>query len=189
VISASDVQYPLDTTAEGIVVLDVLLSARGKIASINKLADIPPLTNAAESSLSAWRFMPATGEGAADASQFLVAFVFRHAIAGRNPPAFSPIFPPGQATGYIPPGIMSAAYAEYPSSTIAAGAIVVEETIRADGGIKNVRVVRGMSGGFAPLASKAASQWGFEPAMLNGSPVASKVAIAFVFSSRALNPF
>lgn len=189
VISASDVHYPFNTDAEGIVVFDVLLNASGKISSINALTDVPPLTNAAESSLSAWKFIPASSDGAAEASQMLVALVFRHAIQGRNPPAFSPVFAPSQGTSYTPPGITSAAYADYPTSTIAAGAIVLEETIRADGGIKNARVVRGMSGGFAPLALKAASQWGFEPAMWNGSAVTSKVAIAFVFSSRALNPF
>ena len=186
---ASDAQYPLNTNAEGIVVFNVLLNPRGKISSVNPLTDIPPLTNAAESSLSGWKFTPASAGGAAVASQLLVAFVFRHAIAGRNPPAFSPVTAPSPVNGYTPPGIVSAAYADYPSSTIAAGSIVVELTVQSDGGIKNAGVVRGLSGGFAPLALTAARQWGFQPATLNGSPVTSKVDIAFVFSSRALNPF
>jgi hypothetical protein len=189
IISASDVQYPLETTADGIIVLRVSLSARGEIANIIALTDIPPLTGAAESSLRTWKFIPASANGTTEASQILAAFVFRHAVKMSNPPAFIPVIVSGEQAGYIPAGIASATYADYPTSTIAAGATVVEVTAKADGIISNVRVVRGMSGGFVPLAVKAARQWQFQPAMLNGSPVVSKVAIAFVFSSRALNPF
>lgn len=189
VISASDVQYPLDTTADGVIVFNVSLDASGTITNINPLTDIPPLTNVAESSLQSWKFMPASSGGRTEPSQMLVAFVFRHAVKTWNPPSFNPVFAPKEQAGYIPPGIFSAKYAEYPSSTIAAGATVVQVNIKADGIISNVKVVRAMRGGFAPLAVKAARSWAFEPAMLNGTPVMSKVAIAFVFSSRALNPF
>jgi len=49
--------------------------------------------------------------------------------------------------------------------------------------------VREVAGGFAPLAMNAAKEWEFQSAMLDGKPVPSSVAIAFVFSSRSLNPF
>jgi hypothetical protein len=127
--------------------------------------------------------------GMTEASWMLVAFVFRHAVKAWNPPVFDPVFASKEQAGYMPAGIFTATYADYPTSTIAAGVTVVEVTIKADGIISTVKVVREMSGGFVPLAVKAARQWEFEPAMLNGTPVVSKVAIAFVFSSRALNPF
>ena len=189
VISASDVQYPLNTTAEGIIVFNVSLSASGMITDVNALTNIPPLTNVAQSALQSWKFMPASFGGATEASQLLVAFVFRHAVKIRNPPLFNRVYAPREQAGYMFPGVFTATYAEYPASTIAAGATVVQVTVKADGVISYVKVVRAMSGGFVPLAVKAAKSWDFEPAMFNGTPVVSKVAIAFVFSSRALNTF
>ena len=188
VLSASDVQFPLETTADGIVVFDVSLNARGEITNMNPLTDILPLTIVAKSSLQSWKFIPASREDTTIRSRMLVAFVFRHAVKMWNPPPFKPVIMPREAAGYTPPGINSATYAEYPSSTIAAGATVLQVTVNANGMIGNLRVVRRLRGGFVPLAVKAATQWKFEPAMLDGTPVISKIAIAFVFSSRALNP-
>jgi hypothetical protein len=189
VVSARDVKYPLETTADGIVVFNVSLDARGTPKNMNALTDIPPLTNAALSSLRMWKFAPAWSEGAPEASQLLVAFVFRHAIKVWSPPVFNSVFAPKEQEGYMPPGIFSASYVEYPSSTIAASATVVQATVKADGIVGTVDVVRTMRGGFVAQAITATKNWQFEPAMLNGTPVESKVAIAFVFSSRALNPF
>jgi len=189
VISASDVQYPLQTMAEGIVVADVSLSASGEIADINVVSDIPPLTDAAETSLRTWKFKPASRDGVSVVSQMMVAFVFRHAVTTGSPPLFKAAFPARQEDGYIPPGIFSARYADYPASTIAAGATVIQVEVDANGSTGKLDVVHGMEGGFVPLALKAAGQWQFHPAVLNGTHVASKVAVAFVFSSRALNPF
>jgi hypothetical protein len=39
------------------------------------------------------------------------------------------------------------------------------------------------------MAIEAAKQWRFQSALRDGQGVPSKVAIAFVYSSRALNPF
>jgi TonB-like protein len=65
----------------------------------------------------------------------------------------------------------------------------VQTRIRPDGSTGEVSLVRKLSGGFGPLAIDAAKHWKFQPALREGKPVPSNVAIAFVFSSRALNPF
>lgn len=189
VMSASGVTYPLQTTADGIVVFNVSLNARGQITGIDTLTDIPPLTNAAEQSLRTWKFAPASADGATEASRMLVAFVFRHAVKMSNPPPANPAVASRGQSGFMPVGILSASYAEYPTSTVSAGTVVIDLTVNEDGRVSNVKVVRGMPGGFVPLAVKAARQWKFEPATLNGAPVTSKIAVAFVSSSRALNPF
>jgi Gram-negative bacterial TonB protein C-terminal len=189
VLSANDVSYPLNTTAEGIIVFHISLSASGEITNMNALTDVPPLTNVAELSLRSWRFSPASYGGKMESSQMLVSFVFRHALNRRNPPLFNPVFAPRVEEGYMPVAILSAAYADYPSSTIAAGATIVQVTIKADGMIGGVKAVRPLKGGFVPLAVKTAKNWQFESAMWNGTPVTSKTDIAFVFSSRATNPF
>jgi len=188
-ISARNVQYPLDTTADGIVVFSVSLDASGAITNLSALTDIPPLTTVAQSSLQSWKFSPATAKGVAGPSRMLVAFVFRHAVKMGSVPEFQPVFAPMDPAGYTPPGISSAVYAKYPTSTVTAGATVVQVTVKADGTLGEMKVVRPMSGGFVTLALQAAKSWEIKPAMINGTSVTSKVAIAFVFSSRALNPF
>ena len=189
VASAADVVYPLQTTADGIVVFNVSVGRDGGILGTTTLSDIPPLTAAAQSSLQSWKFKPALLNGTRETSQMLVAFVFHHAIKEWNPPPFNPAFPSPERDGYVPAGIYSATYCDYPTSTVAAGATVVQVAVRPDNTLGDVQVVRPLSGGFVPLAVAAAKQWRFQSAVLNGTPVPSKVAIAYVFSSRAMNPF
>ena len=189
VVSAADVTYPFQTTADGIVVFSVSVGQDGAVVGIKTLSDVPPLTDAAQSSLQSWKFKPALLNGSRENSQILVAFAFRHAIKEWTPPAFTPVTAPSQPFGYVPPGISAAAYCHYPTSTIAAGATVVQVTVRPDNSIGEVQVVRPLGGGFVPLAIAAAKQWQFQAAALDGTPLSSKVAIAFVFSSRAMNPF
>lgn len=188
-VSASDTQYPLQVVADGIVVFNVALNAQGKIAKVSTLINIPGLTEVARSSLRSWKFRPASLDGTNEASQILVAFVFRHAVKTWNPPPFTPVSPSNAPSGYAAPGISSAVYAEYPISTIASGAVVLQVGVRPDGSTGAIKVVRPMAGGFVKLAAQAARQWTFQPASQDGTAVASNIAIAFVFSSRALNPF
>lgn len=192
-VSAADVQYPFQTPSDGIVVFDVSLGARGEVRKISVLQDVPPFTAAAEQSLRDWKFAAASQDGRPEDSEMLVAFVFRHAVYIANEPPFAPLFPAKESgetrRGVIPAGILSIVYAGYPASTIATGAVVVQARVNANGSTGNVSVVRGLEGGFAPLAIKAAKHWGFQAALRDGQPVPSKVAVAFVFSSRSLNPF
>lgn len=190
--AAADVQYPLQTTADGIVVFDVSVGAQGEPKKIAVLQDLPPFTAAAEQSLHNWKFSPAAQGNQAEDSDMLVAFVFRHAVYIANTPAFTPVFPPkesGARAGFTAPAILYVAYAGYPPSTIAQGAVVLQASVNADGSIGPVDVLRDMGDGFMPLAMDAAKQWRFQPALRAGRNVPSKVAIAFVFSSRAMNPF
>src|ERR1700675_4057716 len=63
VISAPDIQYPIRSIADGVVVLDVSLDARGGIAGVHVVRDIPSLTTAATSSIPSWKFSPALSKG------------------------------------------------------------------------------------------------------------------------------
>lgn len=192
-LAAADTQYPFQTPSDAIVVFDVSIGARGEVKKTSALVDVPPFTAAAEQSLRNWKFAAAKQNGRAEDSEMLVAFVFRHAVYLANPPAFSGVFPAKESEagrgGFTAPAILHASYADYPASTIAYGAIVVQASVNADGSTGDVSVLRNLPGGFAPLAIGAAKQWGFQPALRDGKAVTSKVAIAFVFSSRALNPF
>jgi len=193
VVSAADAQFPFQTTADGVVVFSVSVSAGGGVRKISALNDVPPFTEAAEQSLRAWRFAPAAQNGRPEDSEMLVAFVFRHAVYIASEPPFTPVIPARDSAdargGFVPPGILSMNYAGYPASTIAMGAVVTQASVKPDGSIGAVSVIRDLEGGFGPLASKATKHWHFQAAMRNERPVPSKVAIAFVFSSRSLNPF
>jgi Gram-negative bacterial TonB protein C-terminal len=193
VLSAADVQFPFQTTADATVVFSVSVSAGGAPGKITVLQDVPPFTAAAEGSLKTWKFSPASFNSQPEDSEVLVAFVFRHAVYVANPPLFMPIIPakePAEGSrGFVPAGILSMAYAAYPASTIAAGAVVVQANVKAGGSTGGISIVRDLAGGFGPLAVDAAKHWKFQPASRDGRPVPSKVAIAFVFSSRSLNPF
>lgn len=192
-VAAGDTQYPFQTSAEGIVVFEVSVGERGEVKKTGVLVDVPPFTAAAEQSLKSWKFAPATQNGRAEDSQMLVAFAFRHAVYLANPPALNGVFPSkgseGGRSDFIAPSILYATYAGYPASTVAYGAIVVQASVKADGSTGDVTVLRDLPGGFAAMAIEAAKQWRFQSALRDGQGVPSKVAIAFVYSSRALNPF
>src|ERR1700674_619231 len=86
VIAASDVQYPFESIADDIVVFDVSLNARGEITKVNRLRDVPSLTDPAESSLRSWKFKPASQDDTPEESRMIAPLVFRHAVKIRNPP-------------------------------------------------------------------------------------------------------
>ena len=193
VVSAADVDFPFQTTADGIVVFDVSLDDQGAIKNISVLQDLPPFTAPAKQSLRSWKFAPASENGRPEDSEMPVAFVFRHAVYIANEPPFTPIIPKKDSDearrGFIPPGLLSVSYAGYPASTIAMGAVVVQAKVKPDGSTGELGLVHKLTGGFGPLAIDAAKHWKFQPALRDGKPVPANVAIAFVFSSRALNPF
>jgi hypothetical protein len=193
VLSAADVPFPFQTSADGVVVFSVSVGAGGEVGKISVLQDVPPFTAAAHDSLKHWKFSPASMNSTPEDSVTLVAFVFRHAVYIANPPPFTPIVPAKESSdtrrSFVPLGILSIAYAGYPASTIASGAEVVQANIKADGSTGGVGIIRDLPGGFGPLAIDAAKHWRFQPAMREGRAVPSKLAIAFVFSSRSLNPF
>jgi len=63
------------TFAEGTVVLEVTLSAKGEAEEIKVLRDVPPFTAEAKDIVSEWRFMPAAFNGHPVRSKILLAFV------------------------------------------------------------------------------------------------------------------
>jgi periplasmic protein TonB len=76
VISAVDAAYPIQSVAFGTVVLEVELSATGKVDRVAAVRDIPPLTDSAEQAVRQWKFKPARLDGRAVASSLPVAFTF-----------------------------------------------------------------------------------------------------------------
>jgi len=67
--------HPGYTFAEGAVVLEVTLNAKGEAEKITVIRDLPPFTANAKAVVGDWRFMPATFNGHPIRSKILLAFV------------------------------------------------------------------------------------------------------------------
>jgi len=189
VVSANDVQYPIRSVADGIVVLDLSLDANGAVSGSDILRDIVSLTPTAASSVQSWKFNPASENDTPQPSEMTVAFAFRPRAYLAAPPRFTPVIPdegprPNERSGYTPVGIVSVAYPEYPwnAATAFFGAVVLQVHVDTKGRIGYVEVIRELSP-FTLFALNAAKKWQFRPATLNGKPIFSNVAIAFVFAS------
>jgi outer membrane biosynthesis protein TonB len=189
IVSVTDVQYPIRSVADGIVVLDLSLDAKGAVTGSNILRDIVSLTPVAVSSVQSWKFNPAFEKGTPQPSEIRVAFAFRPRAYLAAPPKFTPVIPdagprPNERPGYIPVGIVSVAYPEYPwnAATAFFGAVVVQVHVDMKGKIGYVEVIRELSP-FTRFALNAAKKWQFRAPTLNGKPVFSNVVIAFVFAS------
>src|SRR3981189_987199 len=90
VVSAGDIPYPIQSIADGVVVLDVSLDEKGAITGSTVVRDIPSLTSAATSSVQSWKFSPASMRGKPVQSLIRVAAVFRPRAYFAAGPAFTP---------------------------------------------------------------------------------------------------
>jgi TonB family protein len=71
-----DAPYPVNSVAEGVVILELRISADGAIEQINTVRDIPPLTRAARTAVAAWKFSPAVRDGRPVEGTSIVAISF-----------------------------------------------------------------------------------------------------------------
>jgi Gram-negative bacterial TonB protein C-terminal len=184
VTSASDIPFPIQSIADGVVVLDASLDDKGAITGTTVVRDIPSLTSPAISAIRTWKFSPATGLGKPEPSTMRVAVVFRPRSYLAAGPSFTPIFLEGNPNragqSYIPPGIASVTYPQYPINAAAPGTVVIQVTVSKSSAIQHLKIVRDLTP-FTQFALSIANKWRFQAATLDGKPVASNLAIAFVF--------
>jgi periplasmic protein TonB len=64
------------------------------------------------------------------------------------------------------------------------GSVVMEITIRRDGAVGDIRLLRGLGGGLNERAETAVRQWRFAPARLKGTPVDVIVEVSVDFTLR-----
>ena len=90
-------------------------------------------------------------------------------------------------SGIDPPRLLrevKAAYTDEARRGNITGDVELEITIRRDGSVSDVRVVRGLAGGLNDRAVAAVRQWRFAPARLKGTPVDVIVQVSVEFSLR-----
>jgi Gram-negative bacterial TonB protein C-terminal len=130
IATASDIPYPLNTATPGIVTLLLNLDATGKVANVQVLRDVPPLTTAAQTAVQTWTFTSATRDGSPVPSTLSVNVVFKPfnpggvAIEGLAVPLPQPTSAP-EAAPFTPPQITSGSYAIYPVNSVASGTVVL----------------------------------------------------------------
>src|SRR5882757_2162224 len=186
VISAGDAYASYQFLTDGLFVLDVGLGDKGEITRIRALRDPGSMLGPAKTAVRTWTFRPASEDGKSKASRLTVALVYRPSNSPgiRPQPAkdFVPVISADHAengSGFLPVGILSFNYPDYPVKSVAWGSVVIQATIDGSGQIKDVKVLHGMAG-FNDFALDALKGWRFYAATLRGKPVASKVVIAFI---------
>ena len=108
----------------------------------------------------------------------ILATAFEIGTAQQGAEQASPRFDPATLTTVVD--------VAYPLQSIASGTVVLEVSLDDAGKITDVRVVRGILSLTEP-AERAARQWKFQPAKLDGKPVASKALWLFPSFHRTLD--
>ena len=106
-----------------------------------------------------------------------------------RPHAFSNAFVGGPSFGFTPPEVPKGDHPVlphfifdpgWPIQAVNAGVVVFELDIAESGGIDWIRIVRDVPA-MADFAKDAVMQWDFTPAVVNGSPVSSRMIVAISF--------
>ena len=183
--SASDIAYPVNTLAAGAVSFLLSLDSKAQIKNIMIMRDFPPLTSSAQSAVQTWTITPATLNGQPVASNLSVSVIFNifnpaGGAAYQSLVISPPQTPVPDASQYIPPQITMASFAKYPENSVAKGTVVLDVTVGKGGQAKKIRVVQGVPT-LTPQAVNAVKTWSFNPATIQGQPIAAQIVIAFVF--------
>jgi periplasmic protein TonB len=95
----------------------------------------------------------------------------------------------GAGANFRPPVVVRNVRPQYTTEAMRAriqGAVLVAAIVETDGTVRNARVVRSLDAvfGLDQAAVRAATQWVFRPATMDGQPVALAVTIELVFTLR-----
>jgi TonB family protein len=193
VISVTDAYLPYQVVYDGFVVLEVFLDGGGAMVETRALRDPGAMVPAAVASVSAWKFHPAEVGGRALPSAVTAVFVYRPRDNGPGlvvpPKDFKAVLAQPTAhteeeLGYVPAGVVSVAYPDYPVNSVAWGSVVIQVVVDSQGKTESAQVLYGMAP-FKDLALNALKKWRFQPATLEGKAVLSRVTVAFIFQTPA----
>jgi TonB family protein len=183
--TASDIAYPVNTLAAGAVSLLLTLDSSAHIQNVMVLRDFQPLTSSVQSAVQNWTFTPASLNGQPVSSNLSVSVIFNifnpaGGAAYQSLVLAPPQTPVPDASQYIPPQITMASFATYPENSVSKGTVVLDVTVGKGGQAKKIRVVQGVQT-LTQQAVSAVKTWSFNPATIQGQPIASQIVIAFVF--------
>ncbi|HEX4074969.1 MAG TPA: energy transducer TonB [Candidatus Acidoferrales bacterium] len=182
--TASDIAYPINSGAAGVVVVAVNLDGSGAIKGTVTLRDVPSLTAPVLLAIPTWKFEPATLEGKGVDSTIVVSVVFNpsdYRLTGAAVPALGKelqILSP-DSNGFLPPKTATASWAQYPINSLAQGAVILNVRVSRRGEVRQVTPVWGPF--LTKTSTEAAKRWTFEPAKFDGMPVSADTVIGYVY--------
>jgi TonB family protein len=183
--TASNIAYPVNTLAAGAVSLLLSLDSNAHIQNVMILRDFQPLTSSVQNAVQNWTFIPASLNGQPVSSNLSLSVIFNifnpaGGAAYQSLVLSPPQTPVPDASQYIPPQITMASFANYPENSVSKGTVVLDVTVGKGGQPKKIRVVQGVQT-LTQQAVNAVKTWSFNPASVQGQPIASQIIVAFVF--------
>jgi len=184
---ASDIPYPVEVVATGLVTLSANLSVTGQPPTVQVLRDIPGLTSLASSIVTAWTYSPGKLDGNPSPSTINLEIVFNPSVTLNQNLQVPPVAaaPPPFPAGYLPPEIAVASFASSPATSAGWGAVVLDVTLDKYGSVKKVDTIRDVPS-LTAEATDTLKRWTINPAKFNGKAIESKLVVAFVFRPHPL---
>jgi len=183
-ISVSDVAVPIQSLANGTVVLNVTVSEKGEVGDVQARRDIASITEQAIRSIKTWKFAPARLNGNAVASIVTVAVTFNPVPPLSANVPLPPLVQQSERApihlDFHPAGVTQATFPTYPVTALNPGTVILEASINEAGRVHQTSVLRDAPP-FTASALRAVGDWRFISANLNGMPVESKVVLVFCF--------
>jgi len=184
VVSIAETMSPPECSVSGTVILEVTVEKTGGVGNIIVVRGVPKLSEEAERSIRHWKFEPAHLNGERVAAPVLAAFTF-----SLSPQWFSGpdhVQPRGKGLApYDPIRIISTLPVNNPASDVAFGAVTLQAIVDAGGVVGKIEVMDGIPR-LAEEAERSIRQWKFLPAKFQGSPLATPMVAAFLFSDTPL---
>jgi hypothetical protein len=184
VTTATDIPYPVEVLASGLVTLSVNVSASGQPDNVQVLRDIPGLTSVAASLVKTWSYAPGKLDGNPAPSTITIEVVFNPGDTLNENLKIGPVAPtpPPLPKGYLPPEIAVASYVAYPVNSVGIGAVVLDAAVDKYSQVKKVDLLRDVPS-LSPEAIATVKRWTINPATFSGKPIPSKMIVVFVFRS------
>jgi outer membrane biosynthesis protein TonB len=183
-LTAASINYPINSSASGVVAVAIYLDDAGKVTATDTLRDIPSLTAPVLLSIQKWTFKPATLDGKEVDSTIVASIAFNPAdyrLAGTDTPVLGKELKvlSRDADGFLPPHLATASWALYPLNSVERGSVILDARVGRDGGVRHVTPV--WSPYLKTTSVEAAKKWTFEPATFDGMPTDADVIIGYVF--------
>jgi Gram-negative bacterial TonB protein C-terminal len=184
VIAVSDIPYPIDSIASGVVSLGVVVSETGQVAEVHMVRGVSGLAAGAINAVNTWTFSPGKLDGVAVPSVISVQVIFNPGtLQSQNLPLPElTLTAPPLPLGDEPPQMAQAFYAVYPANSVATGTVVLDLLINKFSQVKQVTPIRAVPS-LTEAAIAAVKTWTVNPATMNEKKLSSNLIAAFVFRS------
>jgi TonB family protein len=184
ITAASDIPYPVDNVASGLVSLAVNLDPGGHVQNVQVVRGISGLTAAATNAVNTWSFSPGRMDGNQVPSTISVQVIFNPGTPQTQGLQLLPgaLVTPPLPAGYVPPEMAQVSYATYPANSVATGTVVLGLLINKFSEVKEVTPVRSVPS-LTAAATAVVKNWTVNPATMKEKKLNAKVIVAFVFRS------